>query len=406
MEIAIIGGGIAGLATAINLKKRGFSPTVYERAPEILELGVGITILPHAMREHEALGIQAELVAAGIENVESCFFNRFGQKIYGEPRGLSAGNANPEVGIHRGRLHLVLLRKAQDVLGTDRIVTGRTFTGLEQDAEGVTIHLTDTVSGEALAPLRADVVLGCDGVNSAVRRQFYPDEGFAFAGINTWRGVTRMKPILTGGTYIRIGSIRTGKMVVYPIARFDDGSGDHLINWVAEIQSPDAVMNDWNRKVEPADLPDVFSSWHFDWLDVPAMIAGASEIFEYPMVDRDPVDRWSFGRVTLVGDSAHPMYPRGSNGSAQAVIDARVVADRLATLPPEEALKAYEAERLPACNKIVVTNRTAPPDLINIRVEELVGDRPFDNLDDFITQDELRALSDGYKTAAYAKAET
>lgn len=406
MEIAIIGGGIAGLATAINLGLRGFSPTVYERAPEIRELGVGITILPHAMREHAALGIQDALVAAGIVNVESCFFNRFGQKIYGEPRGLAAGNANPEVGIHRGRLHLILLRRAQEVLGADRIVTGRAFTGLEQDAQGVTLHLTDTVTGRPLAPLRADVVLGCDGVKSAVRRQFYPDEGFAFAGINTWRGVTRMKPFLTGATYTRIGSIRSGKMVVYPIADFDDGSGDQLINWVAEIQSPDAVMNDWNLRVEPADLPEVFSSWRFDWLDVPAMIAGASEIIEYPMVDRDPVDRWSFGRVTLIGDAAHPMYPRGSNGSAQAVIDARVVADRLAKLPPEEALGAYEAERLSVCNTIVVTNRTAPPDLINIRVEELVGDRPFDNLDDFITQDELRALSDGYKAVAYARAET
>jgi 2-polyprenyl-6-methoxyphenol hydroxylase-like FAD-dependent oxidoreductase len=215
-----------------------------------------------------------------------------------------------------------------------------------------------------------------------------------------------MKPFLTGATYTRIGSIRSGKMVVYPIADFDDGSGDQLINWVAEIQSPDAVMNDWNLRVEPADLPEVFSSWRFDWLDVPAMIAGASEIIEYPMVDRDPVDRWSFGRVTLIGDAAHPMYPRGSNGSAQAVIDARVVADRRAKLPPDAALGAYEAERLSVCNTIVVTNRTAPPDLINIRVEELVGDRPFDNLDDFITQDELRAVSDGYKAVAYARAET
>jgi 2-polyprenyl-6-methoxyphenol hydroxylase-like FAD-dependent oxidoreductase len=400
MEVAIIGGGIAGLATAINLKARGISATVYERVPVIREIGVGITILPHAMQEYAALGLQRELLAAGIENMESCFFNRFGQKIYGEQRGILAGYSHPEIGIHRGRLHLALLRRAEAVIGPDRIVTGRTFERLEQGGDGVLLHLSSTTDSDQIGPVHADIVLGCDGVNSAVRRQFYPKEELAFAGINTWRGVTRMKPILGGRTYIRIGSIRTGKIVVYPIANMDDGSGKQLVNWVAELQAVGSAMNDWNRRAVVDDLPQTYNSWRFDWLDVPAMLRNAGAIFEYPMVDRNPVNRWVFGRVALVGDAAHPMYPRGSNGSAQAVIDARTVAEKLSHSKPEDALRDYEAERLPICNRIVETNRTAPPDLINQRVEELVGDRPFDNLSDFISQDELRAMSDSYKAVA------
>jgi len=400
MKVAIIGGGIVGLATALNLHRRGLECTVYERAPEILELGVGITLLPHAMREFAALGIQDELLAQGIENTESCFFNRFGQKIYGEPRGIAAGYPFPEVGIHRGRLHMTLYRKALAELGGDRIVTDRAFVGLEQDDNGVTARFADTSTGQSVDPVRADVLLACDGVNSTVRSLFYPDETVAFAGINTWRGVTRMTPIFDGRTYMRIGSIRTGKMVVYPIADLDDGSGGQLVNWVAEVQKSDETMNDWNKTADAVSVPDLFKSWRFDWLDVGRMIENADRIFEYPMVDRDPVDRWVFGRVALLGDAAHPMYPRGSNGAAQGSIDARTIADRLAEMPVDEALKAYESERLTAANTVVVTNRATPPDFINIRVEDLVGDRPFENLDDFISQEELRALSETYKAAA------
>ncbi len=400
LQVAVVGGGIAGLAAALNLRARGIACTVYERVPEVREIGVGITVLPHAMREFAALGVQDELVAAGIENLESCFFNRFGQKIYGEARGLAGGYPFPEVGLHRGRLHTILYRKALAALGSGGIITGRDFAALEQDAEGVTLHFADTATGLPSEPVRADIVLACDGVNSAVRRQFYPSETVAFAGINTWRGVTRMKPVLTGRTYMRVGSIRTGKMVIYPIANFGDGSGDQLVNWVAETEKPGEAMNDWNKTASEAEVPALFKGWKFDWLDVGRMSGRAERIFEYPMVDRDPVERWTFGRVTLLGDAAHPMYPRGSNGSAQAAIDARTAADRLAELPPADALRAYEADRLPACNRLVETNRTAPPDIINIRVEELVGDRPFDNLDDHISQDELRALSDSYKSVA------
>jgi len=248
---------------------------------------------------------------------------------------------------------------------------------------------------------RASVAIACDGVNSTIRRQFYPDEQLAFTGINTWRGVTRHRPILDGRTYLRVGSIRTGKMVIYPIANDVDGQGNQLVNWVAEIEREGTSRNDWNKAGRLEDVLPLFETWRFDWLDVPALIREAETIFEYPMVDKDPIDRWTFGRVTLAGDAAHPMYPRGSNGSAQSLIDARVLAEALAEGgDPAAALVQYERARSGPTANVVRTNRSTPPDVINIRVEELTGDRPFENLDDYITQDELRALSDSYKRVA------
>jgi 2-polyprenyl-6-methoxyphenol hydroxylase-like FAD-dependent oxidoreductase len=403
MEIAVIGGGIVGLALALNLHQRGMTCRVYESVPEIRELGVGITLLPHAMRELATLGLQESLEPLGIETSESCFFNRFGQLIYKEPRGRFAGYQVPEIGMHRGRLHRVLYEAAQGRLGAERLVTDHRCVGLEQDATGVALHFRRANSGATLPPVRADLAIGCDGVNSTVRAQFYPGEGLVFTGINTWRGVTRHAPILTGRSYLRVGSIRTGKIVIYPIIDDVDGSGRQLINWTTEIATNSAEQNDWNQPGRLDDFIAIYESWRFDWLDVAELIRQSDAIFEYPMVDKDPIDRWSFGRVTLAGDAAHPMYPRGSTGSAQGLIDARVLADALAehaATDPRAALRAYEAARAGPAGRVVLTNRTAPPDFLNIRVEELTGDRPFGNLDNFITQDELRALSDQYKRVA------
>ena len=398
MTIAIVGGGICGLSLALNLHARGIACRVYEAAPELKELGVGITLLPHAMRELSALGLGDELLAAGIENAESCFFNRFGQLIYKEPRGKAAGYQYPEVGIHRGRLHLALYRAVQERIGTDCVVTNHLCTGVEQNESSARLMFKETTSGQPLPPVSADIVIACDGVNSALRKQLVADS-VVFIGINAWRGVTRMKPILTGRSYLRIGSILTGKIVIYPIANYDDGT--QLINWTTELKRDTREMNDWNKPGDLNDFISVYESWRFDWLDVPEMIRKSDVILEYPMVDKDPLPCWTFGRVTLAGDAAHPMYPRGSNGSAQSVIDARVLADCLAEGgDPRDALKAYEAARREATGKVVRTNRDHPPDFINIKVEELTGDKPFDNLDDFITQDELRALSDNYKRIA------
>ena len=405
MDIAIIGGGITGLALALNLHKHGMRCRVFERAPEIRELGVGITLLPHAMREFAAFGLEDQLVRAGVPIRESCFFNRFGQLIYREDRGRHAGYPFPEVSIHRGRLHMILLRAAIDRLGIEAIVLDRDCVAVEQDDAGVTLRLRETTSGTALDGVRADVAIACDGVNSALRKQFYPDDAVAFAGINTWRGITRRKPFLTGRSYTRTGSILTGKIVIYPIIDNVDGEGNQLINWMAEIKQDTFEKNDWNQPGDLADFFHLYRDWHFPWLDVPDLIRTADQILEYPMVDKDPVARWTFGRVTLAGDAAHPMYPRGSNGAAQGAIDARTLADCLAACraahgDPREALRDYESRRLDPASQVVRTNRAHPPDFINIKVEELVGDRPFDDLDKYITQDELRALSDNYKRVA------
>src|SRR4051812_14022584 len=347
------------------------------------------------MRELAALGLEDRLRAVAIENQESVFFNRFGQRIYVEPRGRHAGYSVPELGIHRGKLHRILYETACERLGADRIVTGRACVGVEQDASGVTVCFPD---GDAV---RGDVAIACDGINSTVRRQFYPDERVAFTGINTWRGVTRRKPILTGRSYIRIGTVDAGKMVIYPIVDDVDGEGNQLINWMAEKRMPGAAMNDWNQPGRLEDFIGIYEDWRFDFLDVPAMMRSADSVLEYPMVDKDPVDRWTFGRVTFMGDAAHPMYPRGSNGAAQAVIDARTLAEILArAAAPEEALKEYEAKRLPVTSRIVRTNREHPPDFIIMKVEELAGDKPFGHIDEVISQAELKRMSDEYKKIA------
>src|SRR5690242_1928422 len=400
-DVAIIGGGIAGLSLALNLHRHGIPCRVYERAPEVKELGVGITLLPHAMREFAALDLDKPLFDAGIEVRESAFFNRFGQLIYKEPRGKFGGYQFSEVSIHRGRLHMILYRAACERLGRDRVLTDHNCFGVAQDESGVTIAFKEFSTGKMREPVRASFAIGCDGINSVIRKQFYPDDRVVFTGINTWRGVTRRKPILGGRTYMRIGSILTGKIVVYPIIDNVDEQGNQLINWMAEIKRETHDQNDWNKAGDLADVLPIYQDYRFDWLDVAELIRTADQILEYPMVDKDPIARWTFDRVTLAGDAAHPMYPRGSNGAAQGAIDARVLTEcLLANADPRAALSAYEAERAPATAKVVRTNREHPPDFINIKVEELVGDKPFERLDDYITQDELRALSENYKRIA------
>ena len=398
MDIAIVGGGIGGLALALALHQRSIPCRVYEGAPEVKELGVGITLLPHAMRELTALGVGAALAGEGIENRESCFFNRFGQLIYSEPRGRAAGYPVPEVGIHRGRVHLTLWRAAVERLGAARVLPDHQCVGLEQSDRHVTLHFRSAATGAPRTPVTADLAIACDGVNSTVRRHFYPGDALCFGGINSWRGVTRSKPFLTGRSYVRVGSVQRGNLVIYPIADDVDGDGRQLINWTAQVAQPGYERNDWNKPGALDDILPIFAGWTFDWLNVPDLLRRSDVIFEYPMVDKDPIDRWTFGRVTLLGDAAHPMYPRGSNGAAQSILDARALADCLAAGgDPVAALSAYEAARSGPTARVVRTNRERPPDYLIRRVEELVGDVPFDDLERHITRAELARLSEEYK---------
>ena len=399
MTISIIGGGIAGLSLALGLHQKGIACEVYESVAEVKEIGVGITLLPHAMKELAALGVQAELEAAGIENLESVFYTRHGQYVYREARGRHAGYALPEIGIHRGKLHRILFNAVLQRLGEDHVHTGHRCSGFSQDADGVTLQFT--LSDGSSRTVHSDHAVACDGVNSAVRKQMHPDDQVCFAGINTWRGVTVHKPILTGKSYLRIGTVEAGKMVIYPIVDNVDGQGNQLINWVAELQRPDAAMNDWNKAGDPAVCAAIFKDWKFPFLDVPNLILQAETVLEYPMVDKDALPFWTQGRVTLMGDAAHPMYPRGSNGSAQALIDARTLVDCLTQHPDAQAaFQAYETLRLAPTAKVVQTNRTVPPDFIIMKADELSHGQPFNDIDDLISQDELRAISDHYKTVA------
>jgi len=399
MTISIIGGGIAGLSLALGLHQKGIACEVYESVAEVKEIGVGITLLPHAMKELAALGVQAELEAVGIENLESVFYTRHGQYVYREARGRHAGYTLPEIGIHRGKLHRILFQAVQQRLGADHVHTGHRCTGFSQDANGVTLQFT--LSDGSSRTVHSDCAVACDGVNSAVRKQMHPDDKVCFAGINTWRGVTVHKPILTGKSYLRIGTVEAGKMVIYPIVDNVDGQGNQLINWVAELQRPDAAMNDWNKAGDPAVCAEIFKDWKFPFLDVHNLILQAESVFEYPMVDKDALPFWTQGRMTLMGDAAHPMYPRGSNGSAQALIDARTLVDCLTQQPDTPAaFQAYESLRLAPTAKVVQTNRTVPPDFIIMKADELSHGQPFNHIDDLISQDELRAISDHYKTVA------
>jgi 2-polyprenyl-6-methoxyphenol hydroxylase-like FAD-dependent oxidoreductase len=349
--------------------------------------------------------LEARLREVAIENTHNAFFNRYGQLIYQDLRGTLAGYRYPELGIHRGHLLMALLDATKAQAGADSLKTNHRCTGVEQDEHGVVVHFEETTTGKRLDPVRGDIAIACDGINSIVRKQFYPDDKLAFGGINMWRGVVRHPPILDGRTYMRVGSLDTGKMVIYPIIDKADDQGNQLVNWVAELRRPNAGRNDWNKPGKLEDFFDVYKDWRFDWLDVAQMIADTEGILEYPMVDKDPVERWTFGRVTLMGDAAHPMYPRGANGSAQAMIDARTLADLLSQAGnPLEALTAYEKARLETTAHIVRTNREYPPDFINTKVDELSGGKPFRNIDDLISQEELKRISDNYaKIAGYSR---
>ncbi len=402
MDVIIIGAGIGGLTLGLSLHRAGIPCRIYEATPAIEPVGVGINVLPHATRELVELDLEAALARVGVATAEACFFNRFGQLIYREPLGRAAGYASPQFSIHRGDLQQVLAEAFIRRAGGDRLLTGWRGTAFEQNENAVTAYFEGAETGEALPVQRGTVAIACDGIHSVVRKQLYPDEGEpVYSGYNMWRGVTRWPRFLSGASMVRAGWLATGKMVIYPIRNEIDREGRQLVNWVAEIETPRHQRRDWNRAGALADFLGAFKDWRFDWLDVPAMICAAEAILEFPMVDQEPLPRWSFGRVSLLGDAAHPMVPRGSNGAGQAILDARALTDCLSKVEnPVAALRAYEAARREATSKVVLTNRTNPPDAILREVYLRTGDRPFDDIDAVISRAELKAMSDRYKRVA------
>jgi 2-polyprenyl-6-methoxyphenol hydroxylase-like FAD-dependent oxidoreductase len=400
-DILIVGGGIGGLTLGLALHAAGIPCRVFESAADIRAVGVGINILPHGTRELAALGLEADLARVGIATKDATFFNRFGQLIYQEPLGRAAGYDHPQFSIHRGDLQMVLLEAFRSRAGADRILTGHHCVGLEQDDSGVTLHFSQCPGGPAGQSVRGRAAIACDGINSVIRKQFFPNEGEPrYSGVNMWRGVTRWKPILSGASMTRAGWLSHGKMVIYPI-REAGSDGLQLINWVAEIETPVYRRRDWNRPGTLDDFIGAFADWHFDWLDVPALIRAAESVLEFPMVDQDPLPRWSFGRVTLLGDAAHPMVPRGANGAGQAILDTRAMTlALLANADPAAAFAAYEKQRLETTTRVVLTNRSNPPDAILREVYQRTNDQPFKMIGDVISHDELAAMSDSYKQIA------
>jgi 2-polyprenyl-6-methoxyphenol hydroxylase-like FAD-dependent oxidoreductase len=395
-DVLVIGGGVTGLVLALSLHEAGIPCRVFEAATELKWLGVGINLLPHAVRELTELGLAERLGRRAVATREMCFYNRFGQFVHKEPRGRYAGYDWPQFSLHRGELHRVLVDAVHERLGADALVLGARCEGIEQDGRGVSVRIAGR------APAQGGAAIACDGIHSAVRRQLYPDEGPpVYTGINMWRGVTRWRPFLSGASFAQCGWLDVGKIVIYPIGTELDERGRQLLNWTAEFRSPRNIQADWNLNGSLADFLPTFESFRFPWLDVAEMLRNAEVVLEYPMVDRDPVDRWSFGRVTLVGDAAHPMVPRGANGAAQGILDARALAgclkrerDALA------AFKAYEDARLKAANGVVLASRSISPDTILRLVHERTGDKPFSRVEDVIAEDELAALMEKYKRVA------
>lgn len=395
-EVIILGAGIGGLTLALSLHQAGIPCRVYEAVPELKPLGVGINLLPHAVRELSELGLLPALDKVGVRTKEAVFFTEHGQLVFREPAGQHAGYDWPQFSIHRGDLQTVLYEETLARLGPDSVVCGHRCTGVTQDADGVTVHFADAPA------VRGAVAVGCDGIHSALRKQLYPNEGAPrYSGINMWRGTARWKPFLSGGSMVRAGWLSVGKMVIYPIRNDIDAEGHQLVNWVAEIHAPQPAMRDWSRAGRLEDFLPAFADWHFDWLDVPALILASDTILEYPMVDQDPLPRWTHGRLTLLGDAAHPMVPRGSNGAGQAIIDARFLAGALKDQGVgTAALEDYDRVRVKATTEVVLTNRSNPPDAILREVFERSGGKRFEKIEDVVPVAELQAISDNYKRVA------
>ena len=400
MEINIIGGGIGGLTTALCLHEAGFEVKVFESVKEIRPLGVGINILPHCVRVLTNLGLQEKIAQSAIETSDLVYFNKFGQQFWTEPRGRFAGYKWPQFSVHRGVLQMILLDAVKERIGEKCLFLNHHLSHFEQSEDRVTAHFIDKESGEKLLESTSDILIGADGINSEVRKQLNPEEGSPVYSENVlYRGASKMKGFLNSTSMVMIGHLGQ-KMVAYPIANKPDEDGNYLINWVANLREGKSKLTarDWNREADKQRLVDIYKTWNFDWLNVPEMIGKAEKVYEFPMSDRNPLYKWTEGRVTLLGDAAHPMYPIGSNGASQAILDADALCEALKSEKTAElALSVYEAERLPATSSVVLQNRAKGPDQIMDMMEEWF---PEGFSEEQIPHEALKEVMDNYKKVA------
>jgi 5-methylphenazine-1-carboxylate 1-monooxygenase len=404
--VIIIGGGIGGLATALTLHRRGIECRIYEQSSQIRELGVGINTLPHAIGELAGLGLLDALDAAGLRTYELIYMNRLGQEVWRELRGLDAGYAVPQFSIHRGALQGVLRDAVVDRLGPEVIRTSRRLIGFDQDGDGVAVSFGDDAGAE-VESVRGAALVGADGIHSTVRDALYPDEGPPrWNGTMLWRGATQWPSFLTGRSMIIAGGMEA-KVVLYPIAA-GESAEQRLTNWavmarIGEEGTPPPRREDWSRPGRLDELMPHMQRFAVEEVDVPELIRATPVFYEYPVCDRDPVPRWSFGRVTLLGDAAHAMYPVGSNGASQAILDACVLADALAEhRDVGDALRSYERQRLVPTSEIVRSNRGGGPEGVIDAVEALAPDG-FDDVEQVLPHSEREAIVRGYaKKAGFA----
>ena len=402
LPVLIAGGGIGGLSVALTLEQIGVRSIVLESVANIKPLGVGINLQPNAVRELYELGIGPDrLDRIGLPAKEWALVGLNGNDVYSEPRGQLAGYDWPQYAVHRGELQMLLYRTALERLGDDAVQTGVQVTGYRSHRDGVTARVQSR-TGEPLE-IHGSLLIGADGLNSAVRAQMYPDQPpIQWGGAIMWRGMTPGIPIRTGASFVGLGTHRH-RVVFYPISPPDERTGLATINWIAEITVDNAGgwrNGDWNKKVAVDDFIYHFEGWNYEWIDVPAMLRGAGDIYEYPMIDRDPVPTWVDGNVVLLGDAAHVMYPTGSNGASQAIVDARILgASMVKHGATAEALRAYDDALCEEISAVVLRNRGAGPfGLLNLLDERCGG--VFDDIDDVIPAAEREAFMSRYKAAA------
>jgi len=400
MKAIIIGGGIGGLTTALSLHKAGFEVKIFESVKEIRPLGVGINTLPHCVRVLSNLGLEEKIAAKAIETTDLNYYNKYGQAFWSEPRGKKAGYRWPQFSVHRGHLQMLLYEEVLEKIGRDSFFTNHHLGSFFQSENEVTALFIDKETKKEIHQEIGDILIGADGINSVVRQQLNPSEGPPVYSENVlYRGTTRMKPFLNGTTMIMIGHLGQ-KMVAYPIEHYPDKNGEYLINWVGNLKEGKSKLRarDWNREADQKRLEKIYKDWIFDWINVPEMIAGAEKVFEFPMSDRNPLEKWTLGRVTLLGDAAHPMYPIGSNGASQAILDADYLTEMLVQeKDPKLALEKYDLERAPAAAKVVLQNRKKGPDQIMDMMEEWF---PEGFVKEQIPFEKLKKVMDNYKEVA------
>jgi len=400
--VIIAGGGIAGLSLALTLHQINVPCLILESVATLKPLGVGINIQPNAVRELYAMGFTTDkLDTIGLQAREWALVGLNGKDVYCEPRGLEAGYLWPQYSVHRGELQMLLHRTVVQRIGVESIKTGHNVTGYKNTNTGVTVSVT--TDGGATLEVKGSLLVAADGLHSTIRAQMHPDQPpINWGGAVMWRGTTKAVPIRSGASFVGLGTHQQ-RIVFYPISPADPETGLAVINWIAEVTMDNSkgwTHGDWNKKAELSDFIHYFEDWDYDWVDIQGMLRGAEDVYEYPMIDRDPVHTWVDDNVALMGDAAHVMYPTGSNGASQAIVDARILGAAFVEHGVSTAaLHAYNEQLCESISAVVLRNRGAGPFAILNELDKRCGGI-FDNIDDVFPEAERLEMMSSYKTAA------